>query len=326
MTVQKAFPLVSILTPAYNRASYLDETIRSVLNQNYTNLDYIVLDDGSTDNTMEVIRKYEATVRYVSHENMGETRTVNKGFAMAQGEIIGIVNSDDPLLPGAIAAAVDLMTRRPEVVVVYPDWYVIDSAGRKVDVRTTAEYSYKKMVRWHDCLPGPGAFFRKALVEQIGGRDAQFRYVADFDFFLRAGLVGPFARIPRTLATFRWHDGGASTKNKGIRMAEEHLRLVDKFFAIPALPREVADLRLEAYSHAYYAAAVSLGDSNLDLKRRYFLRSIRLFPAGFILRYPHKLVEPLVLLLLGSKAYSSIKGLYRIVDRKRQEKLIKRMN
>ena len=95
-------PLVSIITPAYNRQSLIEETILSVIGQDYPNLEYLVLDDGSSDDTLSVIKKYAKHLRYDAHPNMGETRTVNKGFTMARGEILAVVNSDDPLLPGAV--------------------------------------------------------------------------------------------------------------------------------------------------------------------------------------------------------------------------------
>ena len=148
------------------------------------------------------------------------------------------------------------MTHRPEILVAYPDWYIIDGKGRRLGHRITPEYDYVHMVKWHECIPGPGAFFRKSVVERLGGRDERFRYVSDFDFWLRAGLLGPFARIPRTLATFRWHSGGASSKEQGTSMAEEHIRLIDKIYSIPALPKEIVAIRAEAYSNAYYEAAV----------------------------------------------------------------------
>lgn len=103
--------LVTIITPTYNRASYLDETIKSVLRQNYSKIDYIVIDDGSTDNTQDVLAKYLDKITCVHQSNIGETRTVNKGIAMAKGEIICIVNSDDPLLPGAIEKAVKTLKK-----------------------------------------------------------------------------------------------------------------------------------------------------------------------------------------------------------------------
>ena len=167
-------PLVTIITPVFNRASFLLETISSVVTQDYPRVEYILLDDGSSDDSLRIIRESAAKnpmIRYDRHENMGETRTVNKGFLLAKGDIIAVVNSDDPILPGAISAAVDLMLRKPEILIVYPDWYLIDEQGRTMEYRRTPDFSYVDMLRRHYCIPGPGTFFRKSLVDRLGGRD-----------------------------------------------------------------------------------------------------------------------------------------------------------
>src|SRR6185503_11118019 len=125
---------------------------------------------------------YRGRILVETHDNMGETRTVNRGLELASGEIVGIVNSDDPLLPGAVRRAVETLESNRELVVVYPDWEMIDAAGEHMETIHTFEYRYVDMLRWHHCMPGPGAFFRSSLVDRIGGRDPQFRYIADFDF------------------------------------------------------------------------------------------------------------------------------------------------
>jgi len=111
LVVPEVLPLVTVVTPVYNREDYLEEVILSVLGQDYPNIEFIVLDDGSTDGTLQVIWKYRERLRWESHANMGQTRTVNKGFSMAKGEIVGVVNSDDPLLPGAIREIVAFMRK-----------------------------------------------------------------------------------------------------------------------------------------------------------------------------------------------------------------------
>ena len=208
-------PLVSIVTAAYNAAAYLDETITSVLEQDYPYIDYVVLDDGSTDATPEVVARYGDRIRHERHDNMGETRTVNRGFDLIRGELVGVVSADDPLLPGIVTAMVERFADDPSVVVVYPDWEMIDGQGRVIQHITTFDYSYRDMVRWHHCIPGPGTFFRRSVVTSLGGRDPSFRYVADYDFWLHAGLLGPFARLPRTLARYRHHPGSASVGQLG---------------------------------------------------------------------------------------------------------------
>lgn len=294
----KKFPLVTVITPTYNRASYLDETILSVLAQDYPKIEYVVLDDGSTDDTLKVIEKYKDKIRWDTHENMGETRTVNKGFSMARGEIIGVVNSDDPLLPCAIRKMVEAMMSNNELLVVYPDWNMIDSKGKVIQNIKTYDYtSYSDMIRRHFCLPGPGAFFRREVIEKLKGRDLQFRYVADLDFWFRAGLLGPFMRIPETLATFRVHPDSATVSHQGIVMAEEHIRLIEKIYSFSDIPDAVLKVKREAYSSAYYIAGCTCGKGALFAKLKYFLQSLYYAPFKYFGEYKGRLLMMLLVLL-----------------------------
>lgn len=253
--------LVTVITPAYNRASYLDETILSILNQDYPNIEYIVLDDGSKDNTREVLSKYTGRITWESHTNIGETRTVNKGFGMAKGEIICIVNSDDPLLPGAVRTAVEFMEDRPELLVAYPNWLKIDPQSQPLEEVYLPEYDYLYMLYHHHCIVGPGAFIRRKALSFASGRDPDFRYVADYEYWLRLGLFGPFARIPQVLATFRSHPDSASIAAVGKRMADEHIRLINKIYNLPNLTPEVKAGRRLAYSWAHFVAMEMCGNA-----------------------------------------------------------------
>ena len=250
-------PLVSIITPAYNRAPYLDETIQSVLEQDYPRVQHIVLDDGSTDNTREVLQKYTGRVTWETHPNMGETRTVNKGWGMASGEIVATVNSDDPLLPGAVSTAVTFLQARPEILVAYPDWIKIGPDSIVISHVQVPEYDYLYILTRHHCIVGPGAFIRRKAFQLAGMRDPEFRYVADFEYWLRLGLYGPFARIPRTLAAHRVHADSASVSHRGAAMAAEHIRLMHEFYSRRDLPVEVQNVRRAAFSSAHRVAAGS---------------------------------------------------------------------
>jgi len=274
-------PLVSIITPTYNRADYLDETIRSVLNQDYPDLEYIVLDDGSADDSLEIVKKYSDQIIWDTHPNMGETNTVNKGFGKAKGELVCVVNSDDPLLPGAVRTAVDFMVQRPDILVAYPDWVIIDSNSKIIEYNQVSEYSYIKMLAEHRCIVGPGAFIRFTHPDFNYRRDPQFRYVADFDFWLRLGLYGEFARIPETLASFRVHPESATLSHTGKLMSEEHIRLVKKIFSLPNLPAEAKWFQRKAFGRAYYRAGLACG-SHRSLARLYYLKSVILDPDYFI--------------------------------------------
>lgn len=296
----KNLPLVSIITPAYNRALFLDETISSVLGQDYPHIEYIVLDDGSTDGTAELLKSYPGRITWISHQNMGETRTVNKGFSMANGEIIGVVNSDDPLLPGAVSRIVQCFIADKDLLVAYPDWNMIDEQGNIIQSITTYEYSFVDMIRWHHCVPGPGTFFRREVVEKTGGRDSLLRYVADFDFWIRAGLLGKFARVPERLATFRLHQDSASVSHQGKTMAKEHIRLVEKFYSLPGLPEALRSVRREAYSSAFYVAGCVCGRGAPFARKMYFFAAVLLTPFKYLGEYRDRtfFMFPLVMKVL----------------------------
>jgi glycosyltransferase involved in cell wall biosynthesis len=252
-------PLVSVITPTYNQAGYLGETIQSILSQDYPRVEYIVLDDGSTDDTRNVLQKYGSRIIWETHPNMGEHRTVNKGWMMSHGEIIAVINSDDLLLPGAISSAVKFMTQRPEILVAYPDWNLIDTNSSVIRHVQVLEYDYLFMVRHHECLTPAWAFMRRDALLLANSRDPSFKYVADFDYWLRLGLHGTFARIPETLAAFRVHHGSISVAEQGRAMAKEHILLVRKFYSIPSLPLEIREVRREAFANAHRVAADAAG-------------------------------------------------------------------
>jgi glycosyltransferase involved in cell wall biosynthesis len=254
-----ATPLVSVITPAYNQAAYLGETIESILNQDYKHIEYIILNDGSTDNTVELLEKYTGKLIWETHANMGETLTVNKGVGMAQGEIITVVNADDLLLPGAVSTAVAFMQFRQDILVAYPDWNVIDPNSRVVRNIQVPEYDYLYTLKYHQCVVGPGAFIRRRAFDMAGLRDPEFRYVADFEFWMRLGLFGEFARIPHTLAAWREHPEAASRSCRGSAMAEEHIRMMQKYYARPNIPDAVRRVRSEAFCRAHITAALTSG-------------------------------------------------------------------
>lgn len=258
--INKNYPLVTVITPTYNRASFLEETILSVLNQDYPNIEYIVLDDGSTDGSAKVIKKFKDKLISESHKNIGEVKTVNKGFSMAHGDIISVVNSDDPLLPKAVSSMIDAFIKNPRIIVAYPDWVKIDEKGKEIEKVITPEYNYEYMLRKHDNITGPGTFFKKKVLGTLKGRDTQFKYVSDYDFWLRAGLLGPFMRVPKILATSRVHPDQLTFKGKGYEMAMEHIRVLNKLFSMPGLSENIKRTKSEAYAKACEAARICRGN------------------------------------------------------------------
>jgi len=302
-------PLVSIVTPAYNRASYLEETIQCVLTQDYQHIEYIVLDDGSTDNTREVLEKYAGRLIWETHQNMGETKTVNKGLQMARGDIVAVINSDDPLLPRAVSTAVAFMQRHPNILVAYPDWARIDHDSRVIEFVRVPEYDYLYMLRFHQCIVGSGAFIRRKAFELAGMRDPDFKYVADFEYWLRLGLYGPFARIPETLATFRVHPESTSVSSRGAAMANEHIRMMQKFYSLPNLPPQVHEVHAEAFSWAHYVAAGRC-ESVRKVAREHYLKSVQYYPLSFLGKHGFKIV---LFMLLPEHLFERLSRYWRTV-------------
>ena len=176
---EAGWPTVSIITPTYNRAGLLRETIDSVLAQDYPHIEYLVFDDGSSDATRELLESYAGRLRWVTRPNAGETATVNEAFALVSGDLSGVINSDDPLLPGAVRRLVECFRALPDAVGVYPDWATIDEQHRFVSAHRLPGYDLVSMLNGISWALGPGTFFRRDVLARIGGRDASLVYCGD---------------------------------------------------------------------------------------------------------------------------------------------------
>jgi len=272
-------PRVTVITPTYNRADLLAETIDSVLGQRYPDLEYLVIDDGSTDGTREVVAPYlqshPRVIRYFHHGNRGEAATVNRGWELATGNYFAYVGSDDPMLPGWLEKGVAFMEEHPDVLVGYPDWRMIDEHSHLIKDVQVLEYDFAHMAGWFNCLPGPGAFIRRTVLVDLGAlRDSAYRFMPDFETWLRLALRGPFQRIPETLATWRHHAEATTVAEQNLPRAGEYLRLADRFFARLDLPPAIARLHRRAKSRAWYLAALALGNNHPAHTLYYLARSL----------------------------------------------------
>ena len=286
-----SFPRVTILTPTFNRAEFLSETVESVLAQGYPNLEYLVLDDGSSDNTAEVVSRYGNAVHYHYHQNMGEPRTVNRGWELATGEFVCIVNSDDPQPPVLIRRSVEVMQAHPEVIVTYPDWVMIDQFSHPIKTVTAPDYNFEDMLKTCYCYPGPGAFIRRTAVAPHSPylRDPRYPLISDFESWCRLGLIGPFLHIPEVLAAWRRHEGAISVQNRPTRRrAEEQIRMVWAFYENPALPASLRRLARFSKGETLLTASNIVFPFAPFAAFGYLARALRYVPRRALTRFRRK--------------------------------------
>jgi hypothetical protein len=201
-------PSISIVTPSLDHGRYIESTIGSILGQGYPRLEYVVMDGGSSDGTVEILERHRHRLHHLeSAPDNGQAAAINRGFGHTSGEIMGWVNSDDLLLPGSLAHVAEVFDKHPEVDVIYGHRILIDEDGRDIGLWVTPPHTVDSL-RWFDYLPQETAFWRRALWERTGGIDESFGVAFDWDLFLRFQESGAqIRRVPRFLGGFRLHPG-----------------------------------------------------------------------------------------------------------------------
>jgi glycosyltransferase involved in cell wall biosynthesis len=270
----QSYPLISVITPVFNGERYIRETVDSVLK--YAEgfpVEYIIVDDGSTDSTSQILQNYLSSVTILSQSNLGESAAVNHGFKHSRGEILLVVSADDPLFTSLIFSGVkDFFKENSSVVAWYPDWNLIDNYGKIVEVRKVPDYEDRLLIGEFQCLPGPGTLIRKTAAEKISGRDTRYKFKGDYDFWLRLSRVGELRHRSEVLAQWRMHDGSTSISQRGSEMALERIEVIQNFVSSNSID---VQLKKSAISHAYYFAARLVSFDRKVPGRRYLLKAIK---------------------------------------------------
>jgi glycosyltransferase involved in cell wall biosynthesis len=220
---------ISIVTPSFNQAAFLESTIESVLTQSHSNVEYIIMDGGSTDHSQDIIRKYAEKLAYwQSEKDGGQANAINKGWKIATGDVLSYLNSDDLLMPNALSTVAAAFESHPEVDVLYGDAIVIDTSGVKIADRFSHPFEPQKIfTTWEDPIAQPSAFVRKSVLKKFGGFDESFHFCLDFEYWIRIFDQSKLLHTPTFLSAIRHHDA-SKTSIAEARQASELLRIAER--------------------------------------------------------------------------------------------------
>ncbi len=236
-------PKITVITPSYNSELFIEDTIRSVLSQDYPNLEYFVIDGGSSDNTIEILKKYASKLTWISEKDRGQSHAINKGIDMATGEVIAYLNSDDVYLPGAMTRIARLVVAHPQAYWITGRCRFIDSCG--VEIRRLAKLYKYFWLLWGnytvltvlDYVSQPATFWRRKVFQRVGYFDENLHYAMDYDFSLRVGKVFKMWRINHCIASYRIHSSSKtfSSADRINDQFDEDLEIARKNGTSPAL-------------------------------------------------------------------------------------------
>jgi GT2 family glycosyltransferase len=277
---ESQWPRVSIVTPSCNQGRFLEETIRSVLLQDYPNLEYFIMDGGSTDSSVEIVRKYEPWLTYwESEQDRGQSHAINKGWQRATGEIVAWLNSDDTYAWDTIRNAASFFVSHPEVDMIYGNCSKVDENGSRIGECPTRPFDMRALVCNEWFISQPTVFMRRKVLEGVGPLNEGLHLVMDWELWLRVALAG--FRIQHwadVTAGYRtW--SGAKTQAKFERSACEKLQVLDWLFSTPDLPEDLRALRGRAYSSVHrFAASNHLEWDQPAEARKHLLQAVIRWP------------------------------------------------
>jgi len=257
-------PTLTVVTPAYNQADFLRDTIESVLMQDYPNIEHIVLDDGSTDETPKILAEYDDKIIWETQKNMGQTATINKGWRMTSGEFITWLNSDDTFYDSkSVSTGINYLINHPETGIVFGDSMFTEADGTEIEpTRPIIDFTYVKFIKnCENSISQPSAFIRREVLEKVGELDPKFYYFMDWDFWMRAGIYFKIEHIDEILSTYRLH-ADSKTVAQAKKAAPELEYMYKKYFAREDIPAEIRAIEKEAMMNMFFTTGNYYLDGN----------------------------------------------------------------
>jgi glycosyltransferase involved in cell wall biosynthesis len=313
-------PLISILTPSFNQAKYLEQTILSVFSQDYPAIEYLIIDGGSTDGSIEIIKKYSDRIAWwISEKDNGQAEAVNKGLKQAKGKYIGWLNSDDFYLPGAISQAVELLETNPKAAFVFGNVKSIDENGKVTNIMRYDHWKFSDLMHFN-IIGQPGVFIRKENMDRVGGLDLNYHFLLDHHLWLRLAAGSDVVYSDKIWAAARFHP---NAKNVALapEFGKEAIRLAKWMEGSSIFSDLWIENKNKVWAGAYRIKARYLLDAgkNWDSIVAY-LQGFRFSP-GTILPESHRFFYALLSLLGFSflkKLYLKIRFLVSRPDRQRE--------
>lgn len=257
--------LVSIITPSYNQAKYLEQTIQSVLSQDYSRIEYIVVDGKSKDGSVDIIKRYADKLAYwISEKDKGQADAINKGFARATGEIIAWLNSDDYYLPGAVSAAVKVFEENPEIVLVYGNMLAVDEHGQTFNTLTYNQLTLRDLLCFQ-IIGQPAVFMRRSALQKTNGLDATFHFLLDHLLWIQIAKQGKILHVNQTWAAARYH-AEAKNVSKAAEFGREAFRILETIAQDKDLARTLLSVDRRAHASAFRVDARYLLDGGYSAK------------------------------------------------------------
>ena len=273
--------MVSIVTPSYNKGSFIEETILSVKNQTYPHIEHIVVDGGSTDETLDILRKCDDSLIWISEPDEGQSDAINKGWRRAKGEILAYLNADDIYMPWAIQTAVEYLVENPDVGMVYGGCNLINERGQVAGQYPTKEFELRQILCGFCIVPQPSVFLRRAVLDEVGYLDTNLHMAMDLDLWIRIGLKFKVQYIPQVLASFRCYPSTKSSSNTS-GFWHDRFTILDKTFSNPDLSDKTRALRNRAYRYAHFEMGLGYyRNRQMKEARRHLIKSIILSPRHF---------------------------------------------
>ena len=242
--------LVSIITPSYNQALFLEQTIQSVLKQDYPHIEYIVVDGGSTDNSADIIQKYADRLAYwISEKDSGQAEAINKGFARANGEIIAWLNSDDYYMRNTVSFAVRCFEQNPDVVMIYGDMLAVDGEGQTLNVLKYQQLSLEDLLCFQ-IIGQPSVFFRRSTLEKTGILEPSFHFMLDHHLWIRMAQQGRIMHVPQVWSAARYH-AQAKNRARAAEFGREAFYVLDWAKKQPGLKESLSRVKRRALASAH---------------------------------------------------------------------------